>query len=97
MTVKEAIDIINNNECWSVWDADDLIDEEAIMVADNLDINKSRWFTVSTNVYKLEDGYVGITGPSDLKSEIMCWSDCNYICIAEEYEPVQTITYKPKV
>lgn len=44
----------------------------------------------------IEDGFVGITGSSDLKSETMSWSDCDYMCIAEEYESVYKLIYQPK-
>ncbi len=64
-------------------------------MASNLDIDERRWYIISTSVYKLDDGYVGITGPSTLKSESIVWLDCNELCFAE-YEPVYGFTYKPK-
>ena len=49
-----------------------------------------------TSVYKLEDGYVGITGVSYLKSENMDWEDCYWPCKAKKYEEFTTIAYRPK-
>ncbi|MGN0144124.1 MAG: hypothetical protein ACI398_04025 [Clostridium sp.] len=102
MKVQELIDIINNpNEClYSIYDAENLIcsiiGKELECVASNLEIDEHRWYTISTSVYKLEDGFVGITGVSTLKSEGMGWSDCAYPCIASEYEEFTTISYRLK-
>lgn len=97
MKVQELIDKINSaTNCCSLWQAEEYVEEGVKLVASNLNIDEHRWFTVATDVYKLEDGYVGITGPSQLRSEGMVWSDCNYMCIAEEYEEFTTIAYRPK-
>lgn len=68
MKVQELIDLIYSNSYYNIYNAEELIGE-VNCVAKNLNINEHRWYTVSTRVYKLEDGYVGITGPSQLKSE----------------------------
>lgn len=97
MKVQELIDKINSaTNCYSIYDAEDIIGDEIECVASNLEINEHRWFTISTSVYKLEDGYVGITGISSLKSEVMAYSDCDFPCIAEEYEEFTTISYRLK-
>lgn len=97
MKVQELIDKINfDTNCYALYQAEKYVEEGVHLVAYNLNIEEHKWYTISTNVYKLEDGYVGITGPSELRSENILWSDCDYLCIAEEYEPVQTITYKLK-
>ena len=97
MKVQELIDKINSaTNYYSIYDPEDIIGDEIECVASNLEINEHRWFTISTSVYKLEDGYVGITGVSSLKSEIMDCSDCNFPCIAEEYEEFTTISYRRK-
>ena len=97
MKVKELIDLINNSEnCYSIWDAEKLFGTSINRVDKNLNEDHCRWYTISTNVYKCDDGYVGITGPSELKSECMVWSDCDYPCFAEEYEAYTTISYRTK-
>lgn len=97
MKVKELIDKINSaTNCYSLYDVEDFIEGDIEEVANNLYIKEHRWYIISTSVYKLEDGFVGITGVSSLKSELMTYSDCDFHCIAGEYEPIQTITYKLK-
>lgn len=95
MKVQELINLINNAPCYSIFDAEELIKGEFNCVAENLNFDERRWYIISTSVYKLEDGYVGITGPSTLKSENMEWCDCSP-CKAEEDEEFTTIAYRPK-
>lgn len=96
MKVKELIDLINNSEnCYSIWNAENLFKGGVYRVAVNVYEDVRRWYVVSTNVYKCDDGYVGITGPSVLNSESLVWSDCDP-CFAEEYEAYNTISFRPK-
>lgn len=97
MKVQELINLVNDNndKLFSIYDAEDYYVEDRC-VAKNLNIDKHRWYTISTSVYKLEDGYVGITGVSSLNSEEMNYADCDVLCQAEEYEEVQITSYKPK-
>lgn len=98
MKKKEVIDLINNeDELYHNCDAEDLLNEHGIeQVAYNLNVDRHRWYEIITDIYKCEDGYVGITGLGKLYSEMMSPSDCDVHCYAEEYEEVTTITYKPK-
>ena len=94
MTVKEAIDLVNNNKCYYIEEAENLIDGKYIYYdpcSDGLE-----WPVTSVNIYKMEDGYVGICGVSLSETELLDPIDFKITCIAEEYEPVQTIVYKPK-
>lgn len=96
MKVNELIELINSSEnCYSIWNAEDLFEGSVYRVAANVYEDEHRWYVVSTNVYKCDDGYVGITGPSMLKSESMIWSDC-CVCTAKEYEAFNTVSYRPK-
>lgn len=36
---------------------------------------------------------MGVTGVSNLYSEMMSWDDCDFKCEAEEYFPVQSVQY----
>ena len=95
--VKEAIEKINNGYFTSVWEAEDeVLGNTVEKVASDLQKDSHRWFVVSTNVYKLEDGFIGITGVTELKSEHMVWSDCDCYTTACEYEEYTTISYRPK-
>lgn len=83
MTCKEAINILNQNIYYCVYDAlDDLeITKETYLQ----DICKHRWEEYGTLIVQLEDGYIGISGititftddirPKDLEQPI---SYCEY-------------------
>lgn len=96
MKVQEAIEKINGEGFYSVFEAEEVLDRDAKLVKSNLGIDEHRWYTISTNVYQLEDGYIGITGVTSLKSEAMMFSDCDVITQAEEYEEFTTISYRRK-
>lgn len=51
---------------------------------------------MATDIYEVEDGYIGVRGVSELKTETADYSDCDKHCEAKEYEPIQTIIYIPK-
>lgn len=96
MKVQEAIEKINGVGFYSVFEAEGVLDRDAKLVKSNLGIDEYRWYTISTKVYQLEDGYIGITGVTSLKSEAMMFSDCDVITQAEEYEEFTTISYRRK-
>lgn len=99
MKVQELIGFINEAAFSSLWEADDEIQAKfgkQVKVAIGLNFDEYRWYSMTTDVYQCEDGYVGVTGCSQLKSEMMSWSDAYAITRAEEYEAVQTVTYKRK-
>lgn len=96
MKVKEIINLINSSNIDSLSEAEDLLDDTVKLVAGDLEIERYKWFGVSTNVYEVEDGYIGITGVTEVYSTAMDSSDCDYPCVAYEYEPYTTISYKPK-
>lgn len=96
MKVQEAIEKINGEGFYSIFEAEELLDRDAKLVKSNLGIDEYRWYTISTKVYQLEDGYIGITGVTSLKSEAMMFSDCDVITQAEEYEEFTTISYRRK-
>lgn len=96
MKVQEAIEKINGEGFYSVFEAEEVLGGDAKLVKSNLGIDEYRWYTISTKVYQLEDGYIGITGVTSLKSETMMFSDCDVITQAEEYEEFTTISYRRK-
>lgn len=96
MKVKEIINLINSSNIDSLSEAEDLLDNTVKLVAEDLEIERYKWFGVSTDVYEVEDGYIGITGVTEVYSTAMDSSDCDYPCIACEYEPYTTINYRPK-
>ena len=97
MKVQDLIELINNSEeLYCLSDVEDIIPKDIKCVAEELDVDKHRWFSTAVNVYACEDGYVGVCGINIVYSEYTNPQDCNYPCEAFEYEPVQITSYKPK-
>lgn len=96
MKVAEFIEAVNNGNFCSLWQVEDEIENCPKKVASGLDFDEYRWYSITTNVYECEDGFVGVRGCSQLKSEMMDYSDACVETFASEYEAVQAITYKPK-
>ena len=100
MKVKELIDYVNSNEFYSLWDMEDSLfysDKDLPKrVAENLEKEEYRWYEVSVSVYKLEDGFVGIRGVSNIYSEGTTPEDCCTKCSASEYIEIPSVTYKRK-
>ena len=100
MKVKELIDHINSNDFYSLWDMEDSLfckDKDLPKrVAENFEKEEYRWYEISTSVYKLEDGFVGIRGVSNIYSEYMEAEDCGFRCTASEYIEIPSVTYKKK-
>lgn len=95
MNVKEAIDLINNSDnCYSLLDAENLL--KGCKFIRRQDCESCRWYILATDIYEVDDGYIGVSGVSELKSEIADYSDIDELCFAEEYKAIQTITYVPK-
>lgn len=94
MKVKEAVEKINNGKFPSLWESVEEVLGNIKPVVEELNPDHHRWYTVSTSVYKLDDGFIGITGVTDLKGD-MDYSDCSWETIAEEYEEFTTISYRP--
>ena len=99
MKVQKLIDYVNSNGFYSMYDFEDSLtdrESELEIVSEDIDVDRHRWYEISTTVYKVEDGYVGIRGISQIYSEYMSDKDCDYLCEASEYEEVQTISYREK-
>jgi hypothetical protein len=95
MKVKEVIEKCSSENIWSLCEFEEEF-SELKLVASNLNVDRYRWYEISTNVYECEDGFVGVSGVSQLYSEMMSYSDCMCECTAVEYESFTTVSYKPK-
>lgn len=105
MKVKDFIDIINRNNIWTLcqvedceelWDKLDSNNEEfPELVAYDLEINRDRWYSTSVDVYKLDDGFVGVYGVDSIQED-MYYKDCGVKCEASEYEEYSAINYRMK-
>ena len=93
MKVSEVIEKVNSIKYWSLYSFEEDFNLEA--VASELNVDKHRWYEISTSVYKCDDGFVGVSGVTQLYAELMDYKDCYCECIAEEFEPKQITTYVP--
>ena len=100
MKVQELIDYVNSKGFYSIYEFQDSLTDkqfkELKIIPESINVDRHRWYEISTTVYKVEDGYVGIRGISQIYSEYMSDKDCDYLCEASEYEEVQTISYRVK-
>lgn len=98
MKVEEVIRLINEqDELYRLSYAEELLSKHGVeQVMYGLESEAHRWYEISTDVYQCEDGFVGVTGLGTMFSEMMLPSDCDVHCSAEEYEPVQVVTYRRK-
>ena len=100
MKVQELIDYVNSNEFYSVYEFENSLTDkqfkELKIVPKSIKVDRHRWYEVSTTIYKVDDGYVGVRGVTHLYIESIPYSDCDYLCEASEYEEVQTISYREK-
>ena len=99
MKVQELIDYVNSNGFHSIYEFEDSLTKEQfkeLKIVERINADRHRWYEVSTTIYKVEDGYIGVRGVTHLYSEGLLYSDCDYLCEASEYEEVQTISYRVK-
>ena len=100
MKVQELIDYVNSNEFHSVYEFEDSLTKEQFkelkIVSESIDVDRHRWYEVSTTVYKLEDGFVGVRGVSNIYAEDMDVEDCCIKCSASEYIEIPSVIYKKK-
>lgn len=93
MKVQEVIDLFFDNAIYSLWEAESMIDCKK--VASGLNLDEHRWYSIATDVYECEDGFVGVTGAFQSFSEAQTWEDIGVMCGAEQYKVVTQITYVP--
>ena len=93
MKVQEAIDIIEESCLYALW----MVNlKDCKRVAEGLNLDEHRWYSIATNVYECEDGFVGVRRVYQSFSEMQDWEDIGVLCTAEEYVATPSITYKPK-
>jgi len=91
---------VNEAKCYSVYQVEDVctlfIAAKPKLVAKGLDVDKHRWYEITTDVYKIGEWFIGICGASDLFSEQMSYSDAEIETIAFEMEEVPSVSYRIK-
>ena len=87
---------INEAKCNNLYAVDDIdgFPSSAEKVMENLDIDKHRWYEISTTVYKLGEWFFGVCGPSQLYSESGDWESLCKLVEAFEMKEVSTVTYE---
>lgn len=96
MKVQELIKLVNGGKFYSLYEVEDIIPTNVEKVASGLELNEHRWYSTAVDVYKCEDGFVGIRGAYQSFSEMQTWKDIDVICGAGEYIEKTTITYVSK-
>lgn len=95
MKVKELIKIVNEGPEFYSLEQLDQIENLPKCIKKNLDIETELHYTTCVNVYKCEDGYVGIFGVSEEFSDFNP-EEFGILCEAMEYKKVVTTTYVHK-
>ena len=95
MTVTEFIMAVNNSK-EPFYSLDEVYDYAFDKKVATIDFDKHSGYDITTDVYRCEDGFVGVTGLNEIFCDGLYPSDLRINCEASEYEEVQVISYKPK-
>ncbi len=96
---ESLIKSLNDADAPSVHHIEDCIEfsectQDLKKLAEDLDPDEHRWYWISTTVYKVGDWFMGVQGPSGLKSESMEWSDIGMEVQAFEMEEFTTVSWR---
>lgn len=80
MTKNDVMEICSREQFSNLWDANDFI--SAKKVASGLDIDEHRYYSIATDVYEVDDGFVGVRGPYKSFTEMQTWDDIGEVCDA---------------
>lgn len=96
MKKEEIIKLVQEYNPRSLWDLGDIQGLEELVVAREICVDKHRWYETSINVYKCDDGLLGVGLPSNVYSESNSYEDLEVEPSFCEMVEEQTITYKIK-
>lgn len=94
MKVAEVLEKVSTNEYWSLYEFEEKFNLEVIDTCID-GIGYHLKYEEMTNVYKCDDGFVGVSGVAHLYNDDMEFSDCNHKCTAEEYKQILAPKYVP--
>ena len=98
---KNIIKDVNEAKTKSIYDVEEVCTSfygaSPQVIRDNMNIDKHRWYEISTTVYKIGEWFIGIRGASKLYSEDSSWEDICVTTIAFEMKEVLSVTYERKV
>jgi len=66
------------------------------LLQENMDVDRHRWYEISTSVYAVGEWFLGLTGVSNVFSETMGFDDCCVDTVACEMQEFASVTYRPK-
>lgn len=95
----KGLDVAQTGGCWEeeipeeIWE-EYLLEDNLKEVDSGLDVDKHRWYEISTTVYEIFGRYLGVRMATDLFSEQMGYSDCSVTIEFFEMKLIQTITYQ---
>ena len=99
MKTFELINKINNSTepIYTLWDLEEIIEDIPECVAEGLDLDEYRWYSTAVNVFKCENGFVGVYGVFQIFSEESYPAEIGVKCVASLYKQVPSVTYKPVI
>lgn len=95
MTVKEFIQEIEKNNYYTLFEIENINGDFSKISSHIKPMYATDYYITATDIYKLEDGYVGVHGIVQAFGG-MSPTDFEIECTAQEYEKVHTVTYVPK-
>lgn len=96
MTLENVIAKIKEKGFNSLWDADEYLEYDLGIksIKSGLDIDKHRWYEITTDIYQIGDRFLGVRGLSQCYSEGSDAEDCCCTTEAFEMKAVETVTYE---
>lgn len=99
MKIQQIISLVTENKYYSLYEAQEAI--RAIfgtfaIPAGGIDTNEYSTYSVATDVYRCEDGYVGVTGVWRVKQTSVSFESIQVTASASEYKEFATITFVKK-
>ena len=93
--IAQAKELYKNGECYNTFELEEYLGSD-LLVNNNVNIDKHRWYETSVSIFKCSDGLLGIRLPSQLYSESSEWSDLYSGIEFYEVEEVMEVVYKTK-
>lgn len=96
MTLENVAAKIKEKEFSSLWDAAEYLEYDLGIksIEAGLDIDKHRWYEITTDVYPIGDRFLGVRGISQMYSEDGDAEDCCDESEAFEMKEISTVTYE---
>ena len=93
--IAQAKEFYKNGECYNTFELEEHLGSD-LLVKENINIDKHRWYETSISIFKCSDGLLGIRLPSQLYPESSEWSDLYSGIEFYEVEEVMEVAYKTK-